>query len=581
MAVVEWADSRWQEEINTVRHWMQHDASALGEEAVSIINANIKRGDTNAAMRARCIAHLRLELADVAGSPYYEGENMENIQVITTTPHKAPFRAPDSSPVKASMRVPDNTPVKTPRSPQPIYERSVAWLKDHQDKIEEARKQREAKLEQDLTFRPELVANMVGITSKIAPMLRGEHLTLPPRKPTVERVKPAREHREPLVETRKHRSRSDPAPMMVPMPTVTHNRQYTHTGTHSATTSLQVALPVVPKQPKVAKKKKNALKKQKAAEALAMAEQLEQEMEQMSLETKFDREHLNVLVDKFKSTTDDCSLNAGVDETAFLALMSDYVDQPFLAQRLYSAFSDEASGSLNFRKFVANLSTLTNGSLDDILQFCFKVYDTDSDGQISREELHKVLCSALQDKNEDDLLFVVMMIFKEYDQNHDGRISYAEFERLCHTDPLLLVYIQNHFAQDVGLPSAEESSILKGAARIQEEKLAYEQAERDRAARRATIDFRFDPTSNADTGRWRLQDPEQYEIGSDYRKASGQRGVALVCARHIKTGDIQVVEIRFDKSRFPEDDAAFWWDRNMHRFDKTWQQADWDALKAQ
>ena len=48
----------------------------------------------------------------------------------------------------------------------------------------------------------------------------------------------------------------------------------------------------------------------------------------------------------------------------------------------------------------------------DVRIVCFTVYDADNDGLISREELHRVLCSALQDKKESELLFIVLMIFK-------------------------------------------------------------------------------------------------------------------------------------------------------------------------
>jgi len=44
---------------------------------------------------------------------------------------------------------------------------------------------------------------------------------------------------------------------------------------------------------------------------------------------------------------------------------------------------------------------------------CFHVYDVDGDGMISRNELLHILKAALQeDKDESELLYIVMMIFR-------------------------------------------------------------------------------------------------------------------------------------------------------------------------
>jgi len=61
-----------------------------------------------------------------------------------------------------------------------------------------------------------------------------------------------------------------------------------------------------------------------------------------------------------------------------------------------------------------------------------------------------------------------------------------------------LLYIRNHFAEDVGLPTIEDSTILQGAARIQEQQQIMEETERKRQERLAEINFRFDPNSTAD-----------------------------------------------------------------------------------
>lgn len=155
------------------------------------------------------------------------------------------------------------------------------------------------------------------------------------------------------------------------------------------------------------------------------------------------------------------------------------------------------------------------------------------------------------------------------------------------------MYVKGKFTQDVGVPSTESSLILAGAMQMQHESAAAEM----RADARMP-DFRFDPNSTKEHGRYRLQDPQDFEIGSEFRKASGMRGVSLVVARNHITGDLSVMEIRFDREKFSELEAGRWWEVNgvrtaccicehasdspalQHRFDKKWRQADWDHLLA-
>jgi Ca2+-binding EF-hand superfamily protein len=43
------------------------------------------------------------------------------------------------------------------------------------------------------------------------------------------------------------------------------------------------------------------------------------------------------------------------------------------------------NGYLNFRQFVCALSTVFRGDKDDILDFWFKMYDSDRDGYLSKK----------------------------------------------------------------------------------------------------------------------------------------------------------------------------------------------------
>jgi dihydrofolate reductase len=76
-------------------------------------------------------------------------------------------------------------------------------------------------------------------------------------------------------------------------------------------------------------------------------------------------------------------------------------------------------------------------------------------------------------------------------------------------------------------------------------------------------EFKFDPNSTENEGRWRLYDPKKVDKGSYFRRKSSTAGVSYVMG---KAGGESVVQaVRFDKARFTEAEAAEWWKKNHGR----------------
>ncbi|XP_064403798.1 calcineurin B homologous protein 1-like isoform X3 [Halichondria panicea] len=95
--------------------------------------------------------------------------------------------------------------------------------------------------------------------------------------------------------------------------------------------------------------------------------------------------------------------------------------------------------TINFRQFVRTLARFKKspraqeGGLntrDMKLDFVFKVYDTDRDGKISKEDLQHVL-SAMVGLHipKDQLNSIVRRTMKEADENEDNLIDMGEFTR--------------------------------------------------------------------------------------------------------------------------------------------------------
>ena len=75
------------------------------------------------------------------------------------------------------------------------------------------------------------------------------------------------------------------------------------------------------------------------------------------------------------------------------------------------------------------------GTEEEQTEYCFKVYDINSDGYITREEMMTLMknCLIRQGSNEEDndgdegVKDLVEITLRRMDQDRDGRVSYNDF----------------------------------------------------------------------------------------------------------------------------------------------------------
>ncbi|XP_026184954.1 guanylate cyclase activator 1d isoform X1 [Mastacembelus armatus] len=108
----------------------------------------------------------------------------------------------------------------------------------------------------------------------------------------------------------------------------------------------------------------------------------------------------------------------GLDENA-----NSYVDQVFFT------FDMDGDGYIDFVEYIAAISLMLKGEINQKLKWYFKLFDQDGNGKIDKEELETIF-SAIQDitRNRDiDPEEIVSIIFERIDVKGEGEMTLEEF----------------------------------------------------------------------------------------------------------------------------------------------------------
>ncbi|KAM7433841.1 Transcription elongation factorSPT6 [Porites harrisoni] len=131
-----------------------------------------------------------------------------------------------------------------------------------------------------------------------------------------------------------------------------------------------------------------------------------------------------------------------------------------LCPGLFKAFDENCDGHIDFRELACGISKCCRGSNAERQKFCFRVFDTDGDGFLSRSEI-EVMCKALIDIRKEnnvgekdssaiwdkDVPLMANEILNDCNQEENGQISLEEYKewasthRFSHIFPKLLVQV--------------------------------------------------------------------------------------------------------------------------------------------
>ncbi|KAA8537079.1 hypothetical protein F0562_029557 [Nyssa sinensis] len=121
-----------------------------------------------------------------------------------------------------------------------------------------------------------------------------------------------------------------------------------------------------------------------------------------------------------------------------------------LAPRIFDLFDNNRDGTVDMREILCGFSSLKNSQGDDALRLCFRMYDTDRSGCISKEEVASMLRALPDDCLPVDITEPGKLdeIFDLMDANNDGKVTFEEFKAAMQRDSSL---------QDVVLSSLRPS----------------------------------------------------------------------------------------------------------------------------
>ncbi|XP_035910893.1 Kv channel-interacting protein 4-like isoform X2 [Anopheles stephensi] len=112
------------------------------------------------------------------------------------------------------------------------------------------------------------------------------------------------------------------------------------------------------------------------------------------------------------------------------------------AHYVFNSIDLDRNGSLSFEEFVANLSILLRGTVDEKLQWTFSLYDINGDGCITKEEMKEIVTAIYElmgkvpegCEEEQAIKEKVERLFEKMDRNCDGKITLDEFIECCTKD---------------------------------------------------------------------------------------------------------------------------------------------------
>ncbi|XP_017761801.1 PREDICTED: EF-hand calcium-binding domain-containing protein 1-like [Eufriesea mexicana] len=136
----------------------------------------------------------------------------------------------------------------------------------------------------------------------------------------------------------------------------------------------------------------------------------------------------------------------GIDRSIFRDLLHNtfkVITEDALVERIFCCWDRENEGVIRLEPWVIGLDLYLRGSLREKIEFCFKVYDLNNDGFITKDEIFQLFknCLMKQPGEEDPdeaVKDLSELALKKLDVDRDGKISFQDYKVAVTEEPLLL-----------------------------------------------------------------------------------------------------------------------------------------------
>lgn len=167
-----------------------------------------------------------------------------------------------------------------------------------------------------------------------------------------------------------------------------------------------------------------------------------QSIEALCQATKFSEAEIKKIYRNFKAECPTGTIRKDTFNGIYAKFFPCGVSSYRYANYVFNTLDYNKVGYLNFEDFVRGLSVLCRGTLEEKLRWIFCLYDINSDGVISRDDLYQIVSSVYElmgsySQSAFDSGVVhrrVETLFQKMDRNKNGQITLDEFLSLCLND---------------------------------------------------------------------------------------------------------------------------------------------------
>ncbi|KAF0689428.1 Aste57867_19134 [Aphanomyces stellatus] len=170
-----------------------------------------------------------------------------------------------------------------------------------------------------------------------------------------------------------------------------------------------------------------------------------------------------------------CSNSGSIDRDEFFRSFGE--QRTAVGDAVFALIDIDNSGELDFSEYVEALGAFCLLNTEEVLKFCFFVFDQDKNGTIEGNELDALLEMLHQDNATSNMAAAV----EKFDFNGDGKVDFAEFVVLNQQFPALL-YPVYRLQLAMKEHTMGESWWIKRADLLNELKFAKEHPEGDQQA---------------------------------------------------------------------------------------------------